>query len=102
MNGTEQPAHLLPWWDDPRWPMPEPGWDVPPTDIWPDGKVFRYHPSVAVVEWSRAVRVLENLVLVANELQSEPLILALTDAQCRCQRELAGAKEQLEELGGTS
>jgi hypothetical protein len=59
-------------------------------------KVFWYPPEKAVSEWERAIKILEGFSVMAEALDSEPLIAILGDAICRAQLELDGCRELLD------
>ncbi len=53
-------------------------------------KVFWYPPEKAVAEWERAIAFLEGFAVLAEALDSEPLITVLGDAICGAREELDG------------
>lgn len=58
-------------------------------------KVFWYPPEKAVAEWERAITFLEGFAVLAEALDSEPLIAALGDAIYGAREELDGCRDLL-------
>ncbi|MBA3473475.1 MAG: helix-turn-helix transcriptional regulator, partial [Rubrobacter sp.] len=58
-------------------------------------KVFWYPPEKAIGEWERAIGILEAFAVMAEKLDSEPLIAILGDATARAWLEHDGCRELL-------
>ncbi len=63
-------------------------------------KVFWYPPEKAVREWERAIGILEALGVMADALDSEPLLAILGDALGQAGLELDGCRELLDKCTG--
>ncbi len=55
-------------------------------------KVFWYPPAKAVSEWERAIRLLDGFAVMAEALDSEPLLAILGDAISVAREELKGCQ----------
>jgi transcriptional regulator with XRE-family HTH domain len=58
-------------------------------------KVFWYPPDRAVEEWERTINILQALLVLAENLDTEPLMVALVDAIQGAQEELDGCRDLL-------
>ena len=73
---------------------------VPPSperrnDLWRTGKVFDYGPERNLEAWESAARMLEGFATMSDSLDSEPMVVALTDAMLRAKEEVKRARVEV-------